>query len=595
MKGSTGTAADNMPKSPPLSISDIQTNPIRVELNDSYQALTIKVDAVDYRKEKITVSGWCSDGRVAVRLVTADQIIPSSTKSISRPDVSALIAEFDGIEVSGFEIVGALTEKTAQAQVFLTLTLNESLIIAPLSFARETSKTRDLNQLKLTSSTNSKAHIDFSGAILGKLGIISGWAISKPGATLWLQDSQGNKKAISSTLRFHRNDIGKVFGEEYSIHTVYAGFVTDWPFPQVPGESLAIVEETLDAFKMVATAKWTAIADDPVSYAKFSFSVPTPTQDFNYRLNQWEGAAINSLIEAKNSRSAENETPATVWTFGKFQNRSYKYSIIIPLYGRWDFVEHQLSEFTKDNIFLSEVELIYVIDDPVLITPFINEAENLFNLYGVPFKIIWGNRNRGFSGANNLGVSHSKGDLLILLNSDVFPSQPGWVQEICAPLLSNPDFGIIGAKLLFPDGGLQHGGMTFLFSESWSVWLNKHPWAGLDPHFDQGNGLVEKPAVTGACMAMRRADYLSVDGFDEGYLIGDFEDSDLCMKIRSSGLKIGYLPNVVLTHLERQSFSLLGDSSFRTMVVRYNAWRHSQRWSKSIKILMRNFKGLENE
>lgn len=100
---------------------------------------------------------------------------------------------------------------------------------------------------------------------------------------------------------------------------------------------------------------------------------------------------------------------------------------------------------------------------------------------------------------------------------------------------------------------------------------------------------MEKPAVTGACMAMSRANYIKLGGFDEGYLIGDFEDSDLCMKVRVDGLKIGYLPSVILTHLERQSFALLGDNSFRTLVVRYNAWRHSTRWAKEISALMKSF------
>ena len=116
------------------------------------------------------------------------------------------------------------------------------------------------------------------------------------------------------------------------------------------------------------------------------------------------------------------------------------------------------------------------------------------------------------------------------------------------------------------------------------------PRLGLDPSFDPAKGLTELPAVTGACMIMRRQDFDNVGGFDQGYLIGDFEDSDLCMKVQVAGLKVGYLPEATLTHLERQSFRLLGDGSFRNLVVRFNAWRHHQRWGTAIGELMAKYK-----
>jgi GT2 family glycosyltransferase len=81
---------------------------------------------------------------------------------------------------------------------------------------------------------------------------------------------------------------------------------------------------------------------------------------------------------------------------------------------------------------------------------------------------------------------------------------------------------------------------------------------------------------------MRRSDFERLGGWDTGYLIGDFEDSDLCLKLRSNGLSVAYLPDVQLTHLERQSFKLLGQDEFRTRVVIYNAVRHQNRWSAII-------------
>uniref|UniRef100_UPI000ABAEB73 glycosyltransferase family 2 protein n=1 Tax=Pseudomonas sp. NBRC 111119 TaxID=1661034 RepID=UPI000ABAEB73 len=381
----------------------------------------------------------------------------------------------------------------------------------------------------------------------------------------------------------------KIFSNEFSSQINYAGFVTDWPYPQEAGDRIAVIEECGDQFKLIALNPWSVVADDPVNYAKFSFSLATPAQDFDTRLNDWEGDVINSLIFERNLENQRNEQPITSWKFGKPAGEEVKTSVIIPLYGRWDFVEHQLSAFAKDPAFKTHAEIIYVIDDPALINAFVNEAESLFKLYQVPFTIIWGHRNRGFSGANNLGVKHSLGETLILLNSDVFPRHPSWVEALTQCLEANPDYGMIGARLLFPDGSIQHCGMQFVFSESWNVWLNKHPLAGLDPILDQASGLTEKPAITGACVAIKRETYERIEGLDEGYLIGDFEDSDLCMKVHAQGLKIGYLPSVELTHLERQSFTLLGDVSYRTLVVRFNAWRHTKKWGKQIEQVMSTF------
>ena len=108
---------------------------------------------------------------------------------------------------------------------------------------------------------------------------------------------------------------------------------------------------------------------------------------------------------------------------------------------------------------------------------------------------------------------------------------------------------------------------------------------GLDPSLDPHTGPADVPCVTGACLAMRRADFDAIGGWDTGFLVGDFEDSDLCLKLRAAGKRIVYLPSVVLTHLERQSFKLLGGGDYRTRVVIWNAVRHQQRWHDDIEAL----------
>ena len=84
-----------------------------------------------------------------------------------------------------------------------------------------------------------------------------------------------------------------------------------------------------------------------------------------------------------------------------------------------------------------------VVDDLTLVDRMRQEAEGLHALYGVPFRWVWGQVNRGFSGANNLGVSVAQGEHLIFLNSDVFPVDPGWAQALSEALEAHPTLGAI--------------------------------------------------------------------------------------------------------------------------------------------------------
>lgn len=436
-------------------------------------------------------------------------------------------------------------------------------------------------------------YIDNFGVVPNKKGVITGWAICRFGWKIWIQDDQGFLYDLDMSLRYFRDDIFKLFGQNYGQNAEEAGFIFQWP-KALSSESnmtmLAYDCENGRAFKIHHISP-IEISDDPVSYAKWSLSLHTPSEKFNDRLEQGEGEFLEELLIERKSWFDKNLKKPKVWTFG-IPVKIPKISIIIPLYGRWDFIEHQLLEFSQDIKLLERAEFIYVVDDPKILTSIINESETLYKMYEVPFKIVWGYRNRGFAGANNLGFSVSKGQHILFINSDVFPNNPGWAIRLVELLQSNPGYGVLGAQLLNPEGGLQHAGMMFVYSSLWEVWLNKHPLSGLAPELDEASAnkvIVDKLAVTGACIAISRDLYIEISGFDECYLIGDFEDSDLCLKVLECGFKVGYVPEVNLTHLERQSFSDIGDISFRTFVVRFNAWRHTRKWGSRIEMLTESF------
>jgi GT2 family glycosyltransferase len=263
-------------------------------------------------------------------------------------------------------------------------------------------------------------------------------------------------------------------------------------------------------------------------------------------------------------------------------------SIIVPLFGRIDLMRYQIAAFSNDPAFSSAattVELIYVLDDPSAEREFRSLCRHLYELYRVPFRTVLMSRNLGFSAANNAGAAAASGALLLFLNSDVLPQRPGWVDQLAATYRELDHCGVLGCRLLFEDGSIQHAGMTFRRSTLVpGCWENDHPGKGLPVAFDPHRGPVAVPAVTAACLAVDRALFGELGGMSEDYVIGDFEDSDLCLRAQERGWNVYYTPEVELFHLERQSMRLIGEgeAGWRQSLTLYNMWKHSRRWGSLI-------------
>ena len=93
---------------------------------------------------------------------------------------------------------------------------------------------------------------------------------------------------------------------------------------------------------------------------------------------------------------------------------------------------------------------------------------------------------------------------------------------------------------------------------------------------------VEVPAVAGACLAVRKKDFDFVGGFDAGYLAGQLEDSDLCIRLRARGGRVILLPDLKIVHLEQHSFAPRGTDEFEEKILLFNSWRYTQRWDQAI-------------
>jgi GT2 family glycosyltransferase len=90
------------------------------------------------------------------------------------------------------------------------------------------------------------------------------------------------------------------------------------------------------------------------------------------------------------------------------------------------------------------------------------------------------------------------------------------------------------------------------------------------------------PAVTAACMLIEAGLYRAVGGMSGEYIQGDYEDSDLCLRLARVGRSCWYVPDVELYHLEGQSYP----SDVRERNVAYNRWLHTHLWDSDIESVM---------
>lgn len=127
--------------------------------------------------------------------------------------------------------------------------------------------------------------------------------------------------------------------------------------------------------------------------------------------------------------------------------------------------------------------------------------------------------------------------MLVFLNVDTEP-QPGWLPPL-VHALSMPGVGIAGSRLVYPDGRLQHAGVDVHRPGGRPVPANRQTEREAE----------DVEAVTAACMAVRRRAFDLAGGFDEGYWNGA-EDVDLCLTVRSLGMRVRYEPASVVVHHE---------------------------------------------
>ncbi len=184
-----------------------------------------------------------------------------------------------------------------------------------------------------------------------------------------------------------------------------------------------------------------------------------------------------------------------------------------------------------------------------------------------------------FSRLVNTGADVARGELLALINDDVMPENPEWLGEMVSQLLQ-PGVGAVGARLWYPDGRLQHGGVIVglggVAGHAHYRWPHGHPG-----YFNRAILQQNFSAVTAACMLVSKSVFKGLGRFDEENLGVSFNDIDFCLRMVEKGLRIVWTPQANLVHHEsasrRRQFSEEQKLEFR----REAEWMQ-ERWSDTL-------------
>lgn len=154
---------------------------------------------------------------------------------------------------------------------------------------------------------------------------------------------------------------------------------------------------------------------------------------------------------------------------------------------------------------------------------------------------------------NNLAAAQAEADVLVFLNNDTIVLSPDWLDELAGQAM-RPEVGVVGCRLIYDDGTLQHAG--FVAREQREGFL-VHEGVGApgdDPGYLGRHALLRSAAaVTGACMAVRSGVFRRLGGFDAASFPVEGNDVDLCLRARAEGLRVLYDPYATLYHLESKT------------------------------------------
>lgn len=248
-----------------------------------------------------------------------------------------------------------------------------------------------------------------------------------------------------------------------------------------------------------------------------------------------------------------------------FKNiKTPKVSIIIPVYNQYKYTMKCLRSI-KENTLMEDYEIILADDCSTDETYEIdNKVSNI--------TVIRNGVNKGFVNNCNMAAKEAKGEYIYFLNNDT-QLLKGAIDKLVEVLESDTLIGAVGSKLIYPDGKLQGAGSS----------ISKRGFVSSIGHLnnpleEKYNVLREVDYCCGASLMIRKSLWDKLEGFDEFFAPGYYEETDLCLRIKKLGYKVIYQPFSEVIHYTSQSFS---ENSIKIM--QNNGKKFRTKWKNRFK------------
>lgn len=226
-------------------------------------------------------------------------------------------------------------------------------------------------------------------------------------------------------------------------------------------------------------------------------------------------------------------------------------SVIVPTRNRVDLLRTCLDGVRSADY--PDVEVIVVDNDS-------DDPETLAYLAALDpdrYRVLPHGGVFNYSAINNRAAHTAQGRLLCLLNNDIEVTEPHWLATLAIQGL-RPEVGAVGARLLYPDGRIQHAGVVIGVGNA-AGHAHRFLKPDCEGYFHRHNLPQFTTAVTAACLVVERDKFLTVGGLDERNFAVAFNDVDLCLRLNEQGWQSLYEPRATLIHHESVSRGLDSD------------------------------------
>lgn len=242
-------------------------------------------------------------------------------------------------------------------------------------------------------------------------------------------------------------------------------------------------------------------------------------------------------------------------------------SIVIPVYNQWQFTYACLASILQHT---DGIAYEVIVADDMSTDDTVNISNVIDNI-----TVIRDGKNRGFLLNCNNAAQYAKGKYIFFLNNDT-NVQANWLSSLVELIERDESIGMVGSKLIYPDGRLQEaGGIIWNDASGWNYGRLD------DPELPQYNYVKEVDYISGAAIMIRKELWERIGGFDERYVPAYFEDSDLAFEVRRHGYKVMLQPRSVVVHFEGISHGTDTGSGIKSYQIE-NRQKFVEKWKSEL-------------